>query len=160
MCTPPPCCEPHSSVGIMIKRMKCQSWISKMTWSSKIMGTLKCKVSLSYHFSSDHFKWPPLWTLPEDPASSCVSPWSTLRYDGWSMPYKNKLDGIPSYYLWFLDRPTEFLINIWIIYSNLQRHFNSVCGREKRVKNVFASLWWNQWTMTQMIACLICNYSL
>lgn len=98
--------------------------------------------------------------MPEKPDSLCVSPWSALWYDGWSMPYKNKLDGILSYYLWFLDLPTEFLINIWIIYSNLQRHFNSAYGRGKRMKNIFVSLWRGQWPMTRMIACLICNYSL
>lgn len=159
MPTPPPYCKPSLLVGIMIKITKCQSWIREMTWSSKITGTLRNNVSLSQHFSSDHFQWPPLWILPWNPASLCVSPWSTLWYDGWSMLHKNKLDGIPSYYLWFFDLPTEFLINIWIIYSNLQRHFNSAYGQGKRVKNVFVSLWRGQWTMTQMIACLICNYS-
>lgn len=104
-----------------------------MTWPSKITRTLRSKVSLSFYFFSDHFKRP-LWVLPEKPASLCISPWSTLWYDGWRMPYKNKLDGILSYYLWFLDLPTEFLINIWIIYSNLQRDFNSAYGRGREWK--------------------------
>lgn len=86
----------------------------------------------------------------------CVSPWSTLWYDGWTMPYRNKLDGILSYYLWFLALPTEFLINTWIIYSNLQRHFNSAYGRGTRVKNVFVSLWradepWRKWSPASFV---------
>ena len=73
--------------------------------------------------------------MPEKPVSLCVSPWSGLWYDGWSMPYKNKLDGILSYYLWFLDLPTEFLINIWIIYSNYKGILivHMVEGREWKI---------------------------
>lgn len=130
-----------------------------MTWSSKKTETLRNKAAfpntspeiiLNDLLFQSRLKSLPPFVFPLE---------ARLWDDGWRLLCKNKLDGILSYYLWFLDLPTEFLINIWIIYSNLQRHFNSAYGRGKRVKNVFVSLRRGRWTMTQMIACLICNYS-